>query len=303
MRALTFGILIGVAISLLFRWQSDGLSSADLSPRLLEIPKEGPRAFQEHSVWDSGKAEFCVYRSTYVKYGIKRSFETDVILIREFFNPQLVVKVDDSKSAGAIPVFKMNRIRTIPTGIYDYRQSLSAFVHRAQPAKLLKLAFSSSDGCGMSYSELKKSASGMIGEFHTYWEKGLSGKINFEEEGVLVHDQLPLYLRSLELSKYKGENLRLAGSVFTSYLRKLPIMDVKVENLGIEPVALGSRVFEAHHIRLQFGELLEDLWFAAQPTQPLLVWKHHDGAMDTLKSLRYLYYWQHVSPGDRERFL
>jgi hypothetical protein len=303
MRIIISGFILCLGFLILFAWQPQMVPWGKTPKSHLEFPGNGPLAFHTHPIWDTGKAEFAVYQSNFVKYGISRKFETDVILIREFFHPEKLVKADQSDTPGAIPVFKMNRIRSIETGVYSYHQNLSAFVHRSQPSKLVKLASSSLDGCGMSYSEIRASASELHGEFHSYWEKGISGRLNLGPSDRVIHDQLPLYLRAKDLSHYSGESIKLLGSLFSSYLRELPVMEVQIQNLGIEDLSLSSTIHKAYHLRLEGKGINEDLWFRASPTQPLLRWNHSDGSSDTLRSLRYLYYWKYTGTGDRAKTL
>jgi len=301
MRALSYLTIFCVLLALFARWQGFEFSGSGQSVHHLEIPSDGPAPFHTHPIWESGKAEFCVYDSSFSKYGTQRRFLTDVITIRENFHPQRMTKADQPDITGAIPILKMNRIRRIPTGIYDYSQSLSLFASRKDPSQLIKLAFSSADGCGISYSEIKADSSGMEGDFYTYWEKGVHGKQKIAEPGTISYDQLPFYLRSKDLSSYQSENVRLLGSVFSSYLRKLPIYDCRIINLGEKSLKIGKRDMRTYHLKLQFGEMEEELFLGAYPTQPLLRWKRADGSEDRLKSLRYLYYWELTKPGDRER--
>jgi len=193
------------------------------------------------------------------------------------------------------------RIVAFETGVYSYHQNLSAFVHRNNPAKLIKQAFGSLDGCGMSYSEIKSGPSGLQGEFHSYWEKGIAGRLDLAPSSTIAHDQLPLYLRSKDLSKFSRESIKLLSSIFSSYLRELPVINAEVQNLGSEEISIGSKRFRAFHLKLTSKDMSEELWFGANPTQPLLRCNHHDGSSDTLRSLRYLYYWEHTKPGDRAK--
>lgn len=301
MRILVFLSFISLFSVLIIRWMGFEFIPFGQSHHRLEIPEQGPASFQLHQVWDSGKAEFCVYRSVFTKYGIQRNFETDLVTIREGFDPLRQTKADDPTQTHLIPAFKMNRIRRIPTGIYAYSQALSVFVSRLDPGRLLKQAFTSSDGCGMSYAELRETQVGLRGDFFSYWEQGLHGTRVFPEKGLISYDQLILYLRSKDLKEFKQERVRLLDTVFKSYLKSMPIYDCQITHMGEVDLMISGRLLKSHQIQLHFGDQVEEMNFGNSPTQPLLRWKHHDGSEEILETLRYLYYWELIKPGDRER--
>ena len=297
-----FGFTI-LLCALAARWVGIEFRLSAASNYHLEVPMKGPQPFHQHSIWDSGKAEFCVYSSKLSKYGIERKFETDMITIREGFNPLRMTKADDPNMDDLEPVFKMNKSRKIPTGIYSYSQTLSIFVSRTDPARMIKQAFTSADGCGMSYAEIRETNVGLKGDFYSYWEKGVHGSQEFSEKGLISYDQMVLYLRSKDLKTFKRERIRMLESVFTSYQRDLQIYDCEIIKMGEANMTVSGSLVPSHHIQLRFGSFVENMNFGILPTQPLLRWKHHDGSEEVLKSLRYLYYWELIKPGDRERIL
>src|SRR5882757_6520893 len=86
-----------------------------------------PAFLQNESYWNDGKAEFNFFDAQIVREGQPRQCEVLHILLREPFDPKQLVRVDDWKRSGVIPVIKLNQVLPVPMGIYAQEQMHSNF--------------------------------------------------------------------------------------------------------------------------------------------------------------------------------
>ena len=83
--------------------------------------------------------------------------------------PDELVKADDWKQPGLLPVLKLNTVIEVPTGIYTYRQMVSVFFHRAT-LQNIKETLTSHEWCGNSFKELLNFNPHHSFRAHTYWD-------------------------------------------------------------------------------------------------------------------------------------
>lgn len=256
-----------------------------------------PVLLQNDSYWGDGKAEFNIYAAEIVRYGIPRPCEVLHILVREPFDPKQLVKPDDWKLPGTIPVLKMNQILNVPTGLYVYQQMHSNF-WRVDNAQLLKFSLTSNDSCGNTYKEARRTDAGepFTYEYRTYWDGMAGGQENIEPPANgYFYDELPWLVRTIDFAKAStGFEIQLAGSAINSKKDSFSFQPAKVSLTSTEraiDVAVQHTAGTDHFILdAGFPHLLRE-------------WKAADGSKLKMKRNMKVDYWNYSKPGDRERAL
>ena len=255
-----------------------------------------PALLQNDSYWDGGKAEFNIYGAEISRYGIPRPSEVLHILVREPFDPKQLVKPDNPKQPGAIPVLKMNQILHVPTGLYVYQQMHSNF-WRVDNAQLLKFSLTSNDSCGNTFKQARREGDRLAYEYHTYWDGMADGKedVTVPANGYF-YDELPWLVRTIDFfaKPTGGFEVQLAGTTINSkkdtilfkpakisYKSTERTMEVAVEHVG------GTDRFVLDQ---RFPHLLRE-------------WNAADGSKLKMKRSLRVDYWNFNKPGDRERAL
>ncbi len=254
-----------------------------------------PAFVQNSSYWNDGKAEFDLYDAQLVREGQPRQTEVLHILVREPFDLKQLVKADDAQRPGVIPVLKMNQILHAPTGLYVVQQMHSNF-WRADNARLAKFSLTSSDSCGNTCKEGRRSGEIFTCEWHTYWDGMADGReqVSLPPNGFF-YDELPLRVRTIDFTKPSGQfEIQLAPTIISakkteliwkpaqvSYKTGEKFINVTVEHIGGRDEFVLDR---------DFPHLLRE-WIAA------------DGSHLKLKRTLKVAYWKYGKNGDRERAL
>src|SRR5580765_5061642 len=101
-----------------------------------------------NTLWDDGKAEFCTYTGTTLRYGQPRPTQARFILVKEDLVRATLVKSDVGPVAGkTLEVLKLNFVADFPTGTYAYHQMATTMFDRAT-LDVLKETMSHSESCG-----------------------------------------------------------------------------------------------------------------------------------------------------------
>lgn len=140
--------------------------------------------------WFQGKAEISSFDLTQYRYGEPRTGEAVLIFVTEEFSGKKQVKLDQPDKAGSdkVSVIKMNQTRDFVTGIYPYHMMLSVFTPTKEKEHSLKIAASSQEWCGQSFTQLNlKSGDSYQGKIFSYFEK--EGDDSFSFSG-LSEDEL-----------------------------------------------------------------------------------------------------------------
>jgi hypothetical protein len=110
--------------------------------------------------WGDGYAEVSTYDLVIPRYGEPRAGESIQIWVSETFSERQRVKADPGKNpkADEFPVMKLHWSRAFQTGVYDYSETLSAFLGLApsggRPAgSLAKLSWSRQEWCGNMFQQ------------------------------------------------------------------------------------------------------------------------------------------------------
>ena len=159
-------------------------------------PQTPPPTFESH--WQDGKAELAGYRYHVNRYGEPRVGQAVLITVTEPFSASKRVKVDDPsvRPADTFEAMKLNFVREFQTGIYDYHLMTSTFV-RSRDMSPVKVAFSSSEWCGLVYEELRFDPGSVRQTLRSYFE-GESADRTLRRPALGVSgDQLFLLIRNL----------------------------------------------------------------------------------------------------------
>ncbi|MEM8882856.1 MAG: hypothetical protein AAGD14_02160 [Planctomycetota bacterium] len=121
--------------------------------------------------WDDGAAFVSVFRGRIQWYGEFREAEVRHYVVREFLDPDQLVK-SDSPDDKSIPVIKANTLISFNTGTYPYRQMATLFFHR-KTGVLVKGMGTSQEGCGTSMQRWDWSGTF---RWDTYWDGEARGE-------------------------------------------------------------------------------------------------------------------------------
>jgi hypothetical protein len=253
-------------------------------------------SFLENDYWDSGKAEFQVYTASVKKYGMDRNATVKVILVKEPFDPIGLVKTRNEDES--VSVIKLNFIRQIPVGIYDYFQMASIFFER-RTGRILKYTMSSQDGCGNTFMEYLLREGKHLLHYHSYFDDEGDSETVLEAGEFTFYDALPFVLR-FRLTQAGEYRLNIMDSLISNKTVPLTIREGLVKNRTEEAVKVGERTYP----RVFIAEVLrgeeKDL-FVFEPDYPyrLLEWRQADGDEIMLNQSHSLYYWLYTRPNDR----
>lgn len=249
--------------------------------------------------WDQGNAEFQVYKAGLTRYGIRRDGEAKIIIVKELFDPDRLVKTN--KAAPAIEVIKMNYIQTVPTGVYDYFQMASFFFERST-GKIIKYTMSSQDGCGTTFMEYVYRNNNGHFIFHSYFddEGDMQVELNVPEPPVF-HDALPLVLR-FRLQEKMPYTLQIVQPLIANKFTRPAITAARITNRLISPYSIGARQFESiYEITVETNDARDIFYFEPVFPYRLVKWKKANNDELLLQSSRFFPYWQFNKPGDEKR--
>jgi hypothetical protein len=254
-----------------------------------------PTLLQNNSYWGDGKAEFDIYDAQIARYGQPRPCEVLHILVREPFDPKQMVKPDDWQKPGTIAVLKLNQILHVPTGIYVYQQMHSNF-WLVNDGRLAKFSLTSSDSCGNTFKEARRTGDQFAYTFHTYWDGMADGNENIAlPANGFFYDELPLRVRTIDFSKPSGEfEIQLAPTTINSKKDTIVFKSAKVSFNSTE-----------HEINVDLVHAAGTDHFVLDRDFPFLLreWRAADGSHLKLKRSLKIDYWNYNKPGDRERAL
>lgn len=276
----------------LFVWAITTENSASAVPPA----GRGDGAWRLDPVWDDGRAEVCAYRVVWPRYGEERRGSALLILVKEPWAPDLDVKADTPRADG-YEVLKLNHVRDVRTGIYEYHQMASVYLDRRR-GELVKMSTTSSEACGITTGHL---VDGRLSTRSYFDGQGAREEVY---PGGLPDDGLPALLREL----IAGEAPREI-EVFPSLLAaRLPELEPRRWRLSRRAVAAegapgvggeGATV-AAVELLLTSGDEQRRYVFAGESPHPLLEYTASDGTSYRVARCERLAYWQRNRPGDEE---
>lgn len=174
------------------------------------------------SWWHDGRAELDGYRYTVQRYGHERAGRAVAIYVTEPFSRARHVKLDDPARSpdDAVEVLKLNLMRDFQTGIYDYHTMLSVFTAGADFSPL-KVAFTSTEWCGMVSEELHTRDRQLLHRVSSYFEGESTQQPLSLPAGGVQEDALFICLRGLRGAWLAPGESRRLPFLASSFHRRL----------------------------------------------------------------------------------
>lgn len=141
--------------------------------------------------WYQGKAELTRYELNQARYGEMHKGEAMLIFVTEPFLPDRQVKLERGDPSKGVTVLKLNSVRKFFTGIYPYSLMTSTFTPVSLAAKgnrTLKVASSSQEWCGQTFTQLNLRGGRYEGALRSYFED--EGDRGFGFEAAWLEDEL-----------------------------------------------------------------------------------------------------------------
>lgn len=275
-------------------WAIAAVTDASAHP-----PPAGDAAWRLDPVWDDGRAEYCAYRVTWPRYGEARTGSALLVLVKEPWAPDLDVKADTPRGDG-FEVLKLNHVRDVRTGLYEYHQMASVFLDRRRGG-LVKLATTNAEACGVTTAQV------VDGRLATQSYFDGQGARETDYPGGLPEDGLPALLREFVAGGAPPE-----VEVFPSLLSpRLPELAPERWRLARREVAVpgapgvgggegeGGEI-AAVELRLERGDDWRRYVFARRAPHPLVEYAAAGGTRYRVARCERLAYWQRNRPGDEE---
>ncbi len=255
-------------------------------------------AWAQDPLWDDGQAEVSLYDAQRPQYGKIESYQAVFIVVKEDFDPKLLVKADPPyEGKQLIPVLKLNAVHSYWTGNYPYHFLASVFVRRDDPTALVKLTVGSQEWCGNTFKEVKMGGRPEL-HAHTYFDgEGDTTRPLDLRPGDLFEDQLPLALRVMPFAYSLESGLAVRRRVVPSLIgnnlrRPLDPLEAVIRVTGEEIVATGAGRLPAWRVSVEMGELKQTWWFDKAFPYALLKMDSSDGRAWLLKSRARKPYWK-----------
>ncbi|HSR68176.1 MAG TPA: hypothetical protein VLU25_09550 [Acidobacteriota bacterium] len=259
-------------------------------------------SYSSRDYWFDGTAEINLYQARLTFYGARRPARQLVhILVTEDHNPELLVKADDWRQPGLVKMLKFNYLQRVQTGIYEYRQMMSAFFQHG-PQRFAKMTYSSQEWCGHSFKEIVRYGQRHSFDFNTYWDGQGNGSYDVEyPDDLVLYDTLPVTLRSLKWRVGLSLEFNMLPSQFSSRVQEPSYQRARVEVQQRESVQAPAGRFETFRVEVQAGDRRDLMWFEAEFPHRLIRWQRPNGDSLELEKSEKLPYWELNQPGDEER--
>ncbi len=267
------------------------------APSLAPSPPAPPAfdpAWSRDPLWDDGQAEVALYQAKRPQYGKIETYEAVFIVVKEDFNPQLLVKADPPfEGKQLLPVLKLNAAHSYWTPNYPYHYLASVFVRRDDPAALVKLTVGSQEWCGNTFKEVKAGARPEL-TYRSYWDGEGDGSRPLDlRPGDLLEEQLPLVLRGLAFAPGLEVRRHLLPSLLSNKLGKAPqFVDATIAVAGEETVSTTAGRLATWKVSVKFGEIQQTWWFEKAAPHTLVKMESSDGRAWLLKARARKPYWQ-----------
>jgi hypothetical protein len=242
--------------------------------------------FLTDSHWNEGNAEFQTYEAQLLKYGEMRSSEVKMIIVKEPFDMREFVKSDTADNY----VLKLNYIRTIPAGMYDYYQMMSIFFESGT-GKIVKFSMGSQDGCGNTYAEYTSAKGKGTLRWYSYFDDQGRKKADIDLLKTTIYDALPVVLR-YRLDYENPYQISFYNSFIAN--KYTPPKLVKGEVIN----QLSGEYIET---TLTYGNGKKDtLRFEREFPHALIRWERDNGELLSLSKSYFTDYWNYTGTEDRE---
>ncbi|MEM0965743.1 MAG: septum formation inhibitor Maf [Verrucomicrobiota bacterium] len=171
------------------------------------------------------KAEITRYDLEQLRYGEIRSGESVLIFVTEPFLSEQQVKHEYGPGDDAVPVLKLNRLRSFKTGIYPYEMMTSIFqpVHETGPAPSgLKIATSTTEWCGLVFQQVNRRSDALEVEVRSYFQREADQDVSLPE--AWTEDELWTRLRLDPQSLPTGEFSLFPETFFQRLAHLQPVL-------------------------------------------------------------------------------
>ena len=258
--------------------------------------------FANNDYWFDGTAEINLYDAQIVIYGQPREAEEVAhIIVTEDHLPGPLVKADNSRQEGLVPMLKFNYTTEARTGVYTYRQMLSFFFDRSD-MNAAKMTLTHNEWCGNTFKQLVNFRGRSSYDFNTYWEGGADGsfEVDFPQD-LVIYDSLPVQLRALRFEVGLEAGMKLLPRQLSSRAREPRIVPavVRVTHRGAVEVKAGT--FDAYYVEVEHPGGLDRLHFEAAYPHRMLRWVRADRDTFELAHSEKMPYWNYNRPSDEER--
>jgi hypothetical protein len=173
--------------------------------------------------WNQGKGEITRYALDQARYGEIRHGDAVLIFVTEDFLGDKQVKLEsDPAGKNVVPVLKLNMVKKFTTGIYPYSMMTSAFtpVDIDASPHALKVATTSQEWCGMTFTQLNFRANKYDLETRSYFES--EGDQERPLDVALLEDEVWARIRRAPGSLPTGE-IRVIPGTMSARLRHIPL--------------------------------------------------------------------------------
>lgn len=260
------------------------------------------QSWLKHKFWDRGKAEILLYQAKEKKYGIFRDAQITHVFVKEEHEPKKNVKAKNQRQKKIRTVLKFNSVRTIPTGIYTYREMATIFFTR-ESLDITKAVFSSQEWCGQTFKELVFDHGKISLQYDSYWNGEGKGKITFPKSktrGAIPYNALPLLLRTLRPHLPRTQPITLIPNLISNRVGNPKLTQAKIHFLGKTSIKSQGIKREAFLVEVKQEKKQDQFWFSTQHLFPLLRWERHDGAVYELQKRLVTDYWNKNRPEDEK---
>lgn len=268
----------------------------DATPRLADILDS---SWIEDESWYDGTAELNLYDAMLVKYGQPRQADELVhIFVTESHDPELLVKADDWRRPGLVPMLKLNYVTSVRTGVYRYEQMLSFFFDR-RDLGLAKMTLSSHEWCGNTFKELVNFGERESFDFNTYWDGQGNGSFEVDlPDDLVVYDSLPGQLRALPWADGLEASFPLLPSQLSSRVAPPAWSDATVRVTGRGEADVPAGTFDAWTVEMAHAGGRDVFAFEADFPHRMLSWRQASGDSFRLKTSEKMAYWAKAGVGN-----
>lgn len=248
-------------------------------------------------LWDDGLAEVARYVGTERRYGELRDAELVLIVVKEPFDADLLVKADGEHHEHVLDAIKLNAVVTVPTGVYTYHQMASAFFER-EGGRLMKLATTSQEWCGITTKLLTvRGEDAVLRAFSYFGDEAESIHPFVMRDDMILEDTLPLYLRTLDFERESARELAIVPRQLSNRAA-FPAPTRATATIGArETIEVPAGAMEALRVEVR-GAGTDVYWFASEVPHVLVRWDRADGGRYELASVLRTDYWAQHDVGD-----
>ncbi|NRB52375.1 MAG: septum formation inhibitor Maf [Saprospiraceae bacterium] len=179
--------------------------------------------------WYQGKAEITSYTLMQNRYQDVHPGQAVMVFVTEDFLTDKQVKNDNYTNPNSIPILKMNRVLSFPTGLYDYHIMTSTFtpVQTKQHPHTLKVTQSTTEWCGQVFSQLNYDQGYYRSQLFSYFES--EGDQETKVKAGLLEDEVFNRIRMEPEALPTGKLKMLPSSTYLRLAHR-PTQLVEAEN-------------------------------------------------------------------------